>query len=347
MSTEDENEQFDAGAMFDEKLAEAKEEGLEVPPEPSFNEDGTVAEDGAEHAANVMSPKRDTPSEEPEAPETEDQDKSDSSDTAAAEAALAAVPEDEAAKEDEESLINAFLPEQPADDSQAEQVQTADDEIDHSGTTVPLAAHTKLRKQKQAAEARVRELEAQGVSGHTPTGAEQPGQQAEEDIEPLAQFVEENPDEEFVPASVQLAQSQWARRQEYKRLQAEAAERQQAVAQRRQVDEIRKIAGRAQQSEAEFRKNTPDYNRVMKAAIANRMIDPAERDAALLDANPAEALYKLAKARVTAIAEAMGGVIPAPNAQEKETSGEEPGEGTAAKPGRFAEEETLYNDVFG
>jgi hypothetical protein len=352
LTMEDENEQFDAGAMVDEGAEEAgitpgalvDEDGNEVAPPPD-------EEQGTDSTAMARKAEKAEPEQAP-ASETKE-DKADADTTAqAAEAALAATEKeaDEAeqeSEEDAESVIAQLLPEDKPEES-----EDAGDGVDHSGRTVPVEAHKKLRQRAQVAEQERDEALAKLRQQDTGTGPEHPGAvQEEEELSPVEKYVAEYPEEvetDGVPGKVQAEQVKWERDQRRQEAQRRDAEAQAAVEAQRERQAGENLRTRSDDSEKAARTAHKDYAKVTKAALAANLISSEERIAILRGDSPAEELYTVSKRKLDAISGALG-IQPAQSATEKaqqttapDTGAEEPsGEGAAST------DDELFEDVFG
>lgn len=312
MKTEDRD--FDAGEFFDEGVAEA---GIEIEPEEIVPEKEAKAEGAAVIEDQQEEPEKkaaDADAEAEKKPET-------NAATAALESIEASEAEEGKEKADEaqeaDSVISKLLPE--ADDS-GKPPETRGDE------RVPLEAHTKLRRRAQDAERKVEELTKQAQASTTSTGAEKPGT---EEKSPFKKFVEENPDEDFIPSKVQLEQSEWQDAQVAARRQADVDTLQAAENQRQEVATINATANKAVASEQDFRKQTADYDDVVGVMLPELHLTSEEKVALLATENPAKELYDRCTARRNALRAALGVTTPA-SGSHKETPADTEDEGELA-----------------
>lgn len=334
---ESENSGFDAGEFYDDGVKEAGLDPEEAVTDSPEQEDST----------NVISqePEKTATSEEPSGEQKAAKDKtgSEAAETKAAEKKEPSADDVQAAiestKEDEqevESVIASLLPGQQA--SETEQKKT-DDPL-KTGKYVPVGDHIKLRERAQAAEHDRDELRQRLEASATQTGGEKPG---EVEKSPLEVFVEDNPDEDLVPAKVQLEERQF---QDEKRQKAQAAkekaeqyEREEQEKKYRDSEAIAALRSRAESSEAEVRKAIPDYTAVTKPIAEANLISDAERLEFLRDPNPAQKFYDICKAKTEALRGVLGGTKTAP---KTETTKEEAPKTEAQK--KAAEEGELTDD---
>lgn len=328
MTSEDRD--FDAGEFFDTGMADA---GLDPDPEagPQDLEPEKVAV--PEAVATMESQEKEPEQKAAETPVTERPEAN------AAAKALESIEASEADQqateaaevEEAESVISKLLP----DAAEPDETPAAAD-----GQRVPLEAHTKLRKRAQDAERQVAELQ-EAASSTTPTGAEIPGT---EEVSPLDKFIAENPDEDYVPASVQSAQSKWDRAQDVAREQANRDAYNASVAKQQERATDQATATKATTAEQAFRKSTPDYDAVTGAMIGELRLTQEDRVAILATDNPAKDLYDRCVARRTALRAALGVETPASESQQTNTPAESPGEGEQT-PEQTDDE--IFNEVYG
>jgi hypothetical protein len=328
-----ENEGFDAGKFFDDGMADA---GLESEGAPV---DENSQEAGSSDSITVKPDDKGTTDDKEQA-ETKTADKAEekaADSSASAEDIQDALNSTETESEPD-SVIAGMLP-------KAEEVEAAAERTgqpDRTGKFVPVEDHIKLRKRAQSAEQRVSELE--GQIADTSTGGEKPG---EVEKSPLEKFVEENPDEDFVPAKVQLEERKFQERRQLAKQQAErkaeqartdAAEKQQTRAKT-----IRAINERALKSEAEFRKVTPDFDAVTKPLVDGNFLSNEERLDFLKNENPAKRLYEICKAKRDALRSVAG----EQTATAKDTPKEKPtGKKAPANPEGRTEEDLSDDEIF-
>jgi hypothetical protein len=332
-----ENEGFDAGAMYDEGMTEA---GLDP-------ENTTVIEDNIEvEEAGSISQVDDSKgtSDEPKTEQAETKSESETKDKKAADSSAEDIEsaikstEKQAAEEPEpDSVIESLLP-------KFEQAESAEEaEIDRTGKYVPVESHIKLRERAQKAEQERDELKARLEA--TPTGGEKPGK-AEKS--PLEKYVEENPDDDFIPAKVQLEERnfQEAKRQavidaqrkaEQERL--EAAEKQ-----KRQADAIRSIGRKALKSEIEFRKTAADYNEVVLPFVKANLLTNEERLDFLKNENPAKRLYEICKAKRESYSQIIGITPKQEKPSQTKASTTENAQTTQEEGGDLTDDE-IFNEV--
>jgi len=289
-SLETENSGFDAGKFYDEGVEEAGLDPEEVVTDSPADDDSTnVASQDTEKAVEEPEQKPAAETKPDEKPSTED--------------VKAAIESTEDTEQEVDSVISALLP----PESQAP--EAAKHRPDYEpGKFVPVEDHIKLRARAQAAEGKVSELEQQIETSTTQTGGVKPGEEVEKS--PFEVFVDENPDEDFVPPKVQLEERKF---QEAKKQKAQAAkekveqaEREKQEKQYRTTEAIRTISTRALKSEVEVRKATPDFDAVVKPFVAGNLLTDAERVEFLKDANPAQKLYDICKAKAEAFRSALG-----------------------------------------
>jgi len=308
-----ENEDFDAEAFAEEGMRDA---GIEP-------EEQETAEN---EPSGVMSKTEKSEDEVVEKPAETDQTKETSTDEV--KAALEAT-ESEEAEEEIESSIADILPQSP--ESEKPEQEEKDDH------RVPMEDHIKLRQRAQDAERKLEELTKQQQAGE-----ERP---AESEVSPLEQFVEENPEEELVPAKVQLDDRKWhearQRRQYEAATKAEQAALEQQRAATQQLQDFKSKADKAESSEKEVRKAHPDYDAVTQAAVKAKLLDDTERDAIFNAENPADEYYKLCKGKIEAIGLGLG--IPStPTSKSNQPANEEQEEETDQE----MTDDEIYDSVY-
>ncbi|MHC4356434.1 MAG: hypothetical protein ACYS0H_27340, partial [Planctomycetota bacterium] len=229
---------------------------------------------------------KDSDAETPQAEQTAD-------DTAeAAKAALESTEteaEQEQSQEEAESVIAQILP-------KAEETPAAQPKPEQR---VPVSELVRERQRRQAAEKKAADLEA--ARTETPTVEEK---------SPLEKFVEENPDDDFVPAAVQLEQRKWdearARQAADAHQKAETEARQAAEAEAQRITAQQTLATKAETSEKDFRKDHSDYEAVTRPFVAGRKLTAEQlQDIASAD-NPAQRLYEVCKAERDLLRGALG-----------------------------------------
>ena len=292
---------FDAGKFYDEGVEEAGIDSEEVVTDSPAQEDSTnvISQEGTEkdevkEAAGSEQQTTETETEQAET-KTEDDKKAADSSEEDIQAAL------ESIESDQESVIESLLP-------KAEEVEAAVQEAGQGpeapGQRVPVEDHIKLRQRAQRAEQKIDELQEQL---ETQTGGVKPG---ETEKSPLEKFVEENPEEELVPAKVQLEQMKFEQAQAQAKSDAAARkEREQsraAEAKQRTADSIKALQTRALNSESAARKANTDFDEVVKTIVKANLITDAERVEFLGNKNPAQKLYEICKAKVAAIRSISG-----------------------------------------
>ena len=294
--TNEENGGFDAGAFFEEGVAEAgidPEEVVTDSPDP---------DDSANVISQVAEVADKAGSQETAAAETKTADKAGPS----VEDVTAAIESTKETEQEVESVISALLPKQ----TEPEAAKTKTDF--EPGKYVPVEDHIKLRARAQAAEREAEDLRQRLETSTTQTGGVKPGEEAEKS--PLEKFVDDNPDEEFtladMPLKVQLAESKFqeakAQKAQQAKEKAELIEREKQEKQYRTKAAIKAITQKAEQSEAEFRKANPDYEAVVKPFVAANMLTNEERLAFFKDDNPAKRLYEICKAKADALRGVLG-----------------------------------------
>ena len=312
---ESEEKGFDAGEFYDEGIEQAgiKEEEI-VDESPSEQEASGVVSQQTNEETQTES---ETQTEETDQQETSDKDDSKED----IQAVLESTEEVSEAETEPESVIEGILPKVPAE---TEQIQPEQQQ------RVPLEDHIKLRQRAQAAEKERDELKAK--MEETQTGGEKPGEKS-----PLKKFVEENPDEDFIPASVQLAQQEWLDEREQAKIdaqqKAEQAERDKAEAQQRAVNTIKALGDRSLKTEAEVRKANPDYDEVTKPFVSAKLLKDSELAEIFKSENPSKKLYDICKAKADAIRSLSG------------SSTNTPGNKTTKKASTTSKEETSSEEL--
>jgi hypothetical protein len=282
---------FDAGDFYEEGIKEA---GLDqdeaVTDSPSEQEDAGVASQVSD----------DGTAEPGQKPETKPADTKTAEKQPSAEEVKAALESTEEPEAEAESVIESLLPKPQAAEQKPDVLK--------QGKYVPVDDHIRLRQRAQAAESKVEELQKQLETSTTPTGGEKPGEEVEKS--PLKKFVEENPDEDFVPAKVQLEEREFHEERQRKaqaaKERAEQAEREKQEKQRQQAEAIESLSSRAKSSEVEFRKATPDYDAVTKPIVNGGFLTDADRLEFLKSENPAKRLYEICQVKSDAIRGVLG-----------------------------------------
>jgi colicin import membrane protein len=327
-----EKQGFDAGKFFDDGVADA---GLE-------SEDTGAVEDTAEAGSSesiTVKPDDKGGTDEAKAEQAEtnktDKAKEKAADSSASAEDIQDALDSTETESEPDSVIEKLLPKEEEIEAAAQQAA----QPDRSGKVVPLDSHVKLRERAQAAERENAELRARLDA--------EAGQKAEEaEKSPLEQFVEENPDEDFVPAKVQLEERRFqdrrqAARQEAAR-KAEQARNEAAEKQQSRANTIKAINARAMKSESEFRKATPDFDEVTKPFVDEGLLSNEERLDFLKSENPAKRLYDICKAKRDAIRRIAG----TQEATAKDTPGKKPTEKKApANPDDSAEDDLSDDEI--
>ena len=270
--------------MFDEGV-----EAAGIQPEEIV----TDSEAGDEANVATVKDSSKTTAEEPETKET----------VATAEDVAAAIESTKETEQEVESIISSLIPK--PQEPEAAQTKTGFE----PGKYVPVEDHIKLRTRAQAAESKVQELEQRLDASTTQTGGVKPGEEAEKS--PRELYIEENPelDDEPFPAKVEMAQRKFddakAQKAQQAKERAELIEREKQETQNRTNAGIKAISTKAEQSEVEVRKANPDYDAVVLPIVKAKLITNEERIEFLKDANPAQKLYDICKAK----AEALRGVL--------------------------------------
>ncbi len=232
--------------------------------------------------------------------------------------------ETEAAKDDTETETS-----QQADSTIAALIkntqQTKETEEQTTDDRVPLEVHTKLRKRAQTAEARVKELEAQQT---THTEGEDSGEL----------FTDKEEDDLVRVGEVRKVVGKVAEQA----VQKAVGQVNQTLEQRTAQEQLKQAATKAVQSEAQVKKDTPDYNKVTAAANKLGLLTEADRQAILQDAVPAKKYYELAKKRLTDIQTTLG-INPSTTTSKDTTTKEETGEETEEE----MSDDEVFNAVYG
>ena len=283
MANEQENG-FDAGEFYDEDMDEAaqKLEATGVDPDAldEVTDDNEQTEESQEQAETTEKKKEEKNAADSSVEDIKDAIKS---------------TETETEEEEPDSLIAAMLPKD-------EEVEAAVEKPDGAGKYVPVDDHIKLRKRAQEAE-RERDELRQRLETTTSTGGEKPGK-AEKS--PLEKFVEENPDEDIVPAKVQLEERNFQNARQEALRNSQQRQKDVAETKRQAIATIKAIGEKAVKSESEFRKVTKDYEKVITSIVKAKMLSDDERAEAFKDSNPAKKLYEICKAKVDALRGVIG-----------------------------------------
>lgn len=313
-----EKQGFDIGEFVDEGLKNA---GLS-------DEEAVQDSPGQEEDTSAMTQIEAAQTEQAETKEKKETEKkaADSSSEDDIQAALKSTEEAEL-----ESVIGSMLPKAEEYESAQEQQRKSD--------YVPLESHTKLRERAQRAEQERdelrRRLEATSTVGEKTGKAEK---------SPLEKFVEENPDEDFIPARVQVEQKRWEDAQRLAEIQARQREEQtqreaqEAIQQR--AKSIKAIENKALNSETEFRKSHNDYDAVTAPLVKAGLLTNAEKISFLKAENPAQKLYEICKAK----REALGGIFGKPSSSETTAKESKPANKAPAKPEEKAKGETVAEE---
>ncbi len=300
---------FDAGKMYDDGVAEAEAQGglPDSELEPSDNpesEDVGVMTQQTEKTQDTGAAKQKT--DEKVEDKVQDED--------AVKAALKSAGEDEEPGETEaESIVAALLP-------KAETQSKTDGKV-------PLDQVLKLRERAQQAERERDELRQKLEAKSEP-------KPEVEEISPMEKFVEENPDEDFIPAKIQAEQLKWERQQRQKAADAQAkAEREKAEqteTQRQQIAAVTELGKKADASEKAARKANKDYDEVTKNALALGLVKSSDVQELLKSNDIAGDLYKLSKSRIEAHRKALGIQSPEPEPTKEKAAAkkQEPGQGS-------------------
>ena len=327
-----ENGGFDAGEFFDDGV-----EASGIGPEEIVSDSETGNE------ANVVTTKDDseTKAEEPETKPEAESAKVEKAEPSAEDVA-AAIESTKEAEQEVDSIISGLIPKPQA----PEEAQTKPDF--EPGKYVPVEDHIKLRQRAQTAEREAEELRQRFETSTTQTGGEKPGEEAEKS--PLEQFVDENPDEDLVPAKVQLEERKFQEAKQQKaqqaREKAEQIEREKLEKQYRTNEAVKAISTKAEQSEVEVRKSNPDYDAVVKPFVTANMLTNDERMAFLKDANPAQKLYDICKAKADALRGVVGvvGVTTDTTTPAKKTTKKD--EAPAGNPADADEDDMTDDEIF-
>ena len=202
-------------------------------------------------------------------------------------------PETEAESEAESDSAMSELFGKPEEEEQTQQ-------------RVPVEDHIKLRKRAQTAEAKLAEYEAQHQTTQTEedkSGDEFLGELEDEDL------VRAETVKQAIPKIVEKAVSK------------AVGQVNQNIEQERAVRQAKVQTDRAVNSEKEFAKATPDYDKVTKAAIKLNFLSAEDKQAILAADNPAKTCYEISKQRLTDIQTTLG-ITPASTG--KQTPNEEP-----------------------
>jgi hypothetical protein len=311
-----ENEDFDAEAFVEEGMKDA---GIEP-------EEQETAE---QEPSGVMSKKEKSEDEAGEKPVETEQTQETSTDEV--KAALEATETEEESEEEVESSIAGILPKAPESEQQ---------EHEKADQRVPLEDHIKLRQRAQEAERERDELKKQQAD--TSTGGEKPGEEAS----PLDRFLEENPEEELVPAKVTRDERDYQEAKRQRQFDAARKAEQAALEARRaatqQLQEFDNKAKKATDSEKAVRKAHADYDAVTQAAVKAKLLDDDERESIFNTENPAQAYYDLCKGKLDAIRSGLG-MPSAPTSESNQPAGEEQEE-TEEKE---MTDDQIYNEVYG
>jgi hypothetical protein len=172
-------------------------------------------------------------------------------------------------------------------------------EVDHSGKTVPLDKHTKLRERAQKAEAeRDALLEQQGKVDTAP-------------LDELSKLVNETDDGEYVDKDT------------LKKVVEKLPNTIAQIAAKTTTEalgnvQMQNIAAKARADEVEFKKNNPDYDTIVGFAARHKLLDTNELKEIFSSDNIAETYYAKAKAAVDMERAALGVQTsqPQPNNQQ-------------------------------
>lgn len=199
--------------------------------------------------------------------------------------------------------------------------------------TVPLEKHIKLRKRAQDAEAKLKELQddidaAKGIE------EEDPDKKAEDDE--LADLE----DDDFVSVKTLKQQQEKAAKERDKQTKLAKAEKAKAT--------LGNLVRRAGQFGAQFEKDHPDFNKVLKTADDLHQLPAGVKRQALLQPDPAKYLYEYCQERLTTLREGLGVGEKAekPTKKETETDEERKAREEAEAEENLSDEE-IFNDIFG
>lgn len=300
---------FDAGEFYDKGVDDA---GIDT------ENIATDTQSGGE--ANVITPEKDESDAKAETPETDSgAEVSKKDDKPSAEDVAAAIESTKETEQEADSIISSLIPKPEAAQTKQEF---------EPGKYVPVEDHIKLRQRAQAAEREAEDLRRSIETSTTRTGGVKPGTEVEKS--PFEKFVDDNPDEELVPLKVQLEERKFQEAKAQKAQQAkesiEQAEREKQEKQYRSTEAAKAISARAEQSEAEVRKSTPDYDAVVKPFVDANMLTNDEKIAFLKDANPAQKLYDICKAKADALRGVIGTTTTTPAKTTKPKEVPKPGE---------------------
>jgi len=294
---------LDVEALYDERMADAgltEEEEVVTDDEGSSQDTSKVTQvqDDPNKPGTDVKP---VPADKETKPETEqvseDDIKSVLDSTAEAEAGQQAVTEPE-------SVIDSLVPKEAQHEQEKQEQEQR----------VPLEQHIKLRQRAQQAE---RERDELREKMKTQTDGEKSGEKS-----PLEKFIEENPDDEFIPPKIQLEDRQWQEARERERNEArikvEQAEKEASESQQQLASSITAIKEQSKKSEAEFRKTNTDYDSVTKPIIAAGLLKDSEIYDIFNSENPAMKLYEKCKAKADSLRNLLGVNTPASTAQSTE-----------------------------
>ena len=292
---------LDVEALYDQRMAEAGLTEEDVTDDKVSSQDTTkvtqVETDPNKPGTDVKPVPADKETK-PETKEVSEEDiKSVLDSTAEADAGQQAVTEPE-------SVIDSLVPKE----TQQEQVNQEQEQ------RVPLDQHIKLRQRAQQAEQERDELREKMK---TQTDGEKSGE-----LSPLEKFIEENPDDEFIPPKIQLEDRKWQEARERERNEArikvEQAEKEASESQQQLANSITAIKEQSKKSEAEFRKTNTDYASVTKPIIAAGLLKDSEIYDIFNSENPAGKLYEKCKAKADSLRNLLGVNTQASTAQSTE-----------------------------
>lgn len=295
-----ENSGFDVEQFAQEGLDDAGVTQDEVADDPQ----------GSPTPADTVVPKTDNePPSAEQPPSKEAQDKETSTDAikAALQATEPSPTTPNQPQPEPESTIAELLPKQ--------QETLAEPEARKPDHKVPLEDHIKLRERAQKAE---RERDEAIAKFQVTT------QQQIQEIEPLDKWIADNPEDAQIsppPAAVLQAQRKFELAQQQRRLDAQRAadeaRRQAFEANRQLLTDAQSKKQRAEESEKVFRSTHPDYTKLTNAVIKANLLSKKEQEAILDSENPGQALYDLAKTKLTAIHDGLGITTPISEPQPK------------------------------
>jgi hypothetical protein len=225
------------------------------------------------------------------------------------------VPEETTAEETPEQVETPV--ETPAEETPAEETtETAAEEVeetesqvaklfdvDHSGQTVPVDKHAKLRKRAQEAEARAAAAEAK-----------------------LAQNVDTAPLDEL-SSLIEGEDDEVIEKKDLKKIVEKLPQTIAQIATKTTNQaltnvQLQNMAARAKADEVAFKKEHPDYDAKVSVAMRQRLLTDDELREVGASDNIAEAMYNKSKAAIEQLATAIG-ITQQPTTEEKPPTGNE------------------------